>query len=42
MIESLTQALALSCAFDMIREKRRERRRKFRILRPDQSLRSRT
>jgi hypothetical protein len=41
MIESLTQALALCRAVDMIREER-ERRRKLRIPRPAQSLRSRT
>jgi hypothetical protein len=42
MIESLTQALALCRALDMIREEKRERRRTFRILRSNQSLRSRT
>jgi hypothetical protein len=42
MIESLTHALALCRALDMIREEKRERRRKVKILRPNQSLRSRT
>jgi hypothetical protein len=42
MIESLTQVLALFRALDMIREEKRERRRTFRIVRPNQSFRSRT